>query len=495
MPARPHVVLLLCDQLRADALGFMGSPVARTPNLDRLASLGAVFENLFCQVPVCMGSRACLLTGRYARANRMAGGSALLDPRETTWPAVLQAAGYRTGLFGKLHLTPQQYTRETLQSEYALADPTRFLADAGLPAFPAASAYGFAEAAPHEDILWGHYLDWLGGRDAALAARIRAGGRGAVRQEPGIELPPVLSDVGALDLPVDLHPSAYISDQALDFFQRHHEQAPCLLHVSFVDPHHPFDPPAELLRHYPAATMPLPAHSDTGDVVWPQCLKERTPDFSTVTPAVAQTTIACYHAMVECIDIQIGRLLDAIEGAGALAETLFVFTADHGEYLGSYGLWRKGSYPYDCLLRVPGIVAAPGRLPPGQRYPGLRETVDLMPTLLSLAGVAPPPGLQGLDVSAGLQQGAVAGRDSIWCEMYQAQWGPFTRFCTVRTEQHKLNYFPHDRITQLFDLDADPAQRHCLAAAAPALRREMSELLFDRLYDQADPLPLVTTQY
>ena len=95
--ARPNVVFLLSDDQRPDTIGALGNEHVRTPHLDGLASRGAVFENLFVQAPVCMGSRACLLTGRYLRACRMGSGSPLLDPREVTLAVTLQRAGSRTG--------------------------------------------------------------------------------------------------------------------------------------------------------------------------------------------------------------------------------------------------------------------------------------------------------------------------------------------------------------------------------------------------------------
>jgi arylsulfatase A-like enzyme len=126
----------MCDQLRADALGFMGNRMVRTPNLDRLASQGVVFDNLFVQSPVCTASRACMWTSRYLRNLGMANGCPLLDPHEVTLPELLQRSGYRTGLFGKLHRTPQEHTANLLKADRPITDARVFLEAAGLPPIP-----------------------------------------------------------------------------------------------------------------------------------------------------------------------------------------------------------------------------------------------------------------------------------------------------------------------------------------------------------------------
>ena len=173
---RPHVVWFLCDQLRWDTLGFMGDGLARTPNLDRLAAAGTVFDNMFVQSPVCMSSRACMLTGRYLQSLSLANGCAILDPWETTLPELLQRAGWRTGHFGKLHLTPQQYTLQTLKEDAPVTDPARFWHAAGMaspmPTDPTKRHYGFQEEVAFEDALWGSYLPWLLERAPELADRM-----------------------------------------------------------------------------------------------------------------------------------------------------------------------------------------------------------------------------------------------------------------------------------------------------------------------------------
>ncbi len=495
----PHVVWILCDQLRWDAVGFTGNPIVQTPNLDRLAARGAVLENLFVSSSVCMPSRAAMLTGRYPNTIRMGNGSPLLDPRETTLPEILRRQGYCTGMFGKLHVTPQQYTFEHLGSNRPLTDAGRFLEAAGLPALPADPVkrdYGFQETVGFEDMLWGNYIDWLRDRDPDLAARLPERGMSAWSGwEREGEAP--LADVGKTILPAELHPSAFIAESAIDFFSRRHAERPCFMQVSFVDPHHPWDPPGEIARRYPIEQMPLPCPAAPGNVVLPPSLAARRTDFSGIPPGLARKTVAYYYAMIETVDRAVGRLVSAIEAAGELENTIFVFAADHGELLGDYGLWRKGSYHYDCMIRVPCFISWPRRIPSRQRIDGLIRSIDLTTTLLGLLGQPVPAAMQGTDWSDALRQETVTGHEWVYCELYNTSRGPYVDCWTVRTPRTKLNYYPSDRTGHLFDLGADPREQTDLYSSPRhrGLREAMTENLLLELRRQRDPLPISLSQF
>lgn len=498
---RPNVVWIVCDQLRADALGFTGNPHVRTPNLDRLAGRGVVFDNLFVQTPVCMGSRACMLTGRYLRTNRMGGGSPLLDPREVTLGEILQHAGYRTGMFGKLHLTPQQYTFEHFKSIKPMTDAGPFLEAAGLPTRhddPAKQHYGFQDVVGHEDMLWGEYIEWMERRDPALAAVLPRRGMGPWEGwDREFADSKVLSDVGTTVIPAKWHPSMFIGESAAEWFGRHCAEQPCFMEVSFVDPHHPWDPPAEVAAHYRPEDMPMPKYGDAGDIVWPPSLAERAPDTREVPPEQTRRIIAYYYVMIEMIDRGVGRVVEAVEAAGQMDNTLFVFCADHGEFLGDYGLFRKGAHHYDCLIRVPCFLSRPGGFEGGRRIDGLIEEIDLAPTILSQLGLPIDPGMQGRDLSPGLRGEGDVGRRWTFTESYLAWWGPFVDCWTLRTKTAKLNYYPPDRVGHLFDLAADPDERHNVFddPAHRALRDEMMANLIECLHSQKDPLPVMLSQF
>lgn len=497
----PHVILIMCDQLRADAVGFMGNPHVRTPHLDKLARSGVVCENMFVQAPVCMPSRACIATGRYPLANRMAGGSPLLDPRETTMYELMQRGGYTTSLFGKLHLTPQQYTLDTLKSDVPINDATPFLADADLSAIPddpAKRNYGFQNDVGYEDALRGNYVDWLEQRDPSLAGGTTRSGSSSnskLMVWPS-EAAKKLS-TGVLDVPADLHPSMFIAESAAEHFEKHHGDGAQFMQVSFVDPHHPWDPPREIAERYDPMAIDLPKYNDTGDIDWPPCMRERWPDFSFVTEEVARLTRAYYFAMMEMVDLAVGRLVETVKRAGEMENTLFVFVSDHGEFNGDYGLWRKGSMHYDCMLRVPCFFAWPGHIEAGRREAGLLQTIDLAPTILSLAGLPIGVGMQGNDLADGLTGNAPMGGDQTFTFMYRAWWGPFLDCWSLRTADAKLNYYPGDKVGHLFDLRNDPDERRDVYRdpAHRELRDAMTDRLLHTLQNNIDPLPTVLSQY
>ena len=500
-----HIVWFICDQLRADALGFMGNNIVRTPNIDRLANKGIIFDNMFTSHPTCMPSRASMLTGRYPNTLRMENGSPLLDPRETTLPEVLQRAGYRTGMFGKLHITPQEYTRDVLKSDRPIADASLFSDDAGLVPIkedPFKKNYGFQTVVGFEDALWGEYIDWLECKDAKLASRFSKSPGGKFSEIASSEFPdlPNLGDIGKSIIPPELHPSYFIAESAIKFFKENCSKGHCFMEVSFVDPHHPWDPPAELAKKYSPKDMPLPKHNTIGNVKLPNCLKNRwqfgVGHIVGIDPEVIRTIIAYYYAMIEMIDIAIGRVIQAIEEAGEFDDTLFVFVADHGEHLGSYGLIRKGTFHYDHLIRQPCFLTWENSPFEAKRIDALCQGLDIMPTILSLSDLPIPAGVQGIDLVPVISSGA-SGRDAIYVQSCQAPIGPFVNCMTIRNEIAKFNYFPDDNVGHLFDLREDPDEMNDVFddVRYRELRDEMIFAMIRHLHSQKDPLPIVLSNW
>jgi arylsulfatase A-like enzyme len=492
----------MTDQHRADCLGCMGHPAIQTPNLNRLASEGVVFENAFCQSPVCMASRATLFTGRYPMTVRVRG-MGILPPSENTFPEILRRHGFRTGAFGKVHVTPEQYTLKVLHSDRPILDWKIFARDAGLapiPDDPVKENYGFETYVGCEDILQGAFHEWLRLRAPGLAAA------GQTRPDP--LWPDGPADLYVSPYPSEHHPSTFIAQQAEGFIRKQAGgAAPWFAFCSFIAPHHPFAAPADQIARYDGRDIPMPAHKGGVDARFiPAPAATAIGEMDRYPAEVRRRLVLHYLASISLIDDNVGRLLAALEETGQFEDTLILFTADHGEFLGNHGLLRKPSLHYDETLRVPLLMRLPGGSAAGRRERGLVELTDVHPTLLGLLDIPVNDGVQGCDWSAALRAGQPVGRDDIYSDMFDLAslrfgqpTGPYMAVQTLRTEQWKLNVYPTAArpYGQLFDLHNDPeeARNRYADADCREIREDLLWRLNSRVFRNTDPLPFYLTQY
>ncbi len=494
-----NVLWIMTDQHRADCLGFMGHPVARTPNLDRLAASSVVFDNAFCQSPVCMSSRAALFTGRYPAAVRVRG-MGVLPPAETTFPEVLRRQGYHTAAFGKVHLTPELYTLRQLKTDVPTLDWRRFAADGLLNPPPDDSCkenYGFALHQGYEDALPGRFRAWLRERAPSL-----------LEKEPLPAAPDEPRDLWVSPYPSEFHPSTFIAREAAEYIGTRDGSRPWFAFCSFVAPHHPFEAPADQIARYPLDEMPLPEIPDDVDrACIPEPAAAAIGEMNRYSERTQRQLLRHYLASIRLIDEKVGLLLDALARAGRMEDTLILFTSDHGEFLGNHGLLRKPSLHYDDILRVPLLIRMPhGAGFTARREAGLVELIDVFPTLLGLLGIPGTPGVQGVDWSSVLRERGRLGRDDIYADMYDLmpqrfgeRIGPYQAVQTLRSEQWKLNLYPTAgrQYGQLFDLSNDPKEHRNLYAdpAYAAVRDEMVWRMLQRCHLNTDPMPPYLTQY
>ena len=488
----------MTDQHRADCLGCMGHPVVQTPHLDALARGGVVFENAFCQSPVCMASRGSLFTGRYPEAIGIRG-MGVLPPWEVTFPEMLKRRGYRTAAFGKVHLTPEQYTRDHLKSDVPVLDWRRFAGPACIPDFiddPCKTDYGFDIHVGCDDANQGHFKHWLEQREPDLAV---LPARPATNDEP--------RDLFVSPYPSRSHQSTFITESCLDFLSSGETDTPWFAFCSFIAPHHPFEAPQDQIDRYDAGTIPLPEVKGGVDPAFiPSPMAEAIDEIHRFPAEVQRRIVRHYLASISLIDDNVGRLVDALEQTGQLENTLVLFIADHGEFLGNHGLLRKPSLHYDEVMQVPLIVRLPGGAGAGRRVSGLVELTDVCPTLLGLLDLPIHPGVQGKDWSTALQGGDDIGRDDVYSDMFDLDpmvcagaTGPYGAVQTLRRSDWKLNVYPTagPEYGQLFDLRSDPDESHNLYGA-PAHRPKREEMLWrllQRQHRNTDPLPLRLTQY
>lgn len=453
-----NIVFILADQLGASALGCYGGSVDSTPTLDRLAETGTRFTRHYCSHPSCSPSRASFLTGRSAAVHGVVDNNYVLDPALPTYARVLGAHGYHTGLFGKIHQTPMMFD------------------------LPESFAHlGFDESIVTEDPKWGPWIDWVASARPDYAERalsmcwdpayrsVSSNRRAEHAFARATHLLPRARESNwrsmyESPIPAELHDSAFIADRAIDFMARHLEARagePFLCHVSFVDPHDPYDPPApySTLFHSDAMPDPLPAEWIEEGL---QAFADRSYigfDAICSNIPVIREWRALFHGELRFLDDQVARIESFLRTAGILDDTVIVFASDHGEMLGDHELIAKHTPQYDAGIRCPLIVHGAG-IAPSERDE-LVSTLDFFPTFCEWAGVPrtelPPLEGRSFAPSCDDQASAPGSRsDGRRGELSVSGTGVET---LISDDNWRLTLFHRTREGQLFDLTADPGEQ------------------------------------
>jgi arylsulfatase A-like enzyme len=383
---RPNILLVTADQWRGDSLGIAGHPVVRTPNVDRLAARGTYFARHFAQAAPCGPSRASLYTGLYQMNHRVVRNGTPLDARHDTVALAMRRLGYRPTLFG--------YTDQAIDPRTVPADSPWLRTYEGiLPGFEVVVRL------PEDPEPW---LDWLESRGHARPANfwdiyLPAGGA----SERPTNAPP---RYGA-----DETETAFLTDAFLDWLGSRPAGEPWFAHVSYLRPHPPYVVPEPFNAMYDPAAGPAFRRAASASVdaaghplvaYWHE--KTRNDNFvigagdvrvADWCDADFRVIRAVYWGMISEVDRQLGRVLDGLAAAGAADNTVIVLTADHAEMLGDH--WTLGKFGYfDQSFHVPLIVADPRR-EAGRRANAFSESVDILPSLIELAGGIPPGHLDG----------------------------------------------------------------------------------------------------
>ena len=396
----PNVVFIFADDQRADTIAALGNPVIKTPNLDRLVKRGVAFNRAYMQGgnqgATCVPSRAMLLSGRSL---------AQIDEKllkHETWPHAFGSAGYATFATGKWHNGPPSISKSFQQAKAlfvgGMVNPLK---------------------APTSDLLPTGKLT------------------------PGKVAPKHLCEEA--------------TDETLAFLKSRDGKQPFFAYLAFDGPHDPHIVPDDFPVKYDLASIPLPPNFlpqhpfDNGEMVIrdEQLMKWPRPE------ADVKTMLAEYYRYISFLDLQVGRVLDAVDASPYAANTIIVFAADSGVARGSHGLIGKQNL-YEHSMRVPLIVAGPG-IAADQRSEAMCYLFDVMPTLGKLCGIATPPGSNGREFAAVLKDPSkparpflMFGYKSIQKALSDGRW--------------KLIRYPHVDRTQLFDLQSDPFETKDLSA-------------------------------
>ncbi len=448
---RPNILFIMTDDHAAHAMSAYGSKVNETPNLDRIAKEGIRFDHAFVTNSICTPSRATILTGKYSHLNGVPVFNRF-DGSQQTVSKLLQAAGYYTGMIGKWHLG---------------SDPTGFDSWTILPG-------------------QGLYFD-----------------------------PAFLSPEGRKVIPG--YATEIITDLGIEFLEKRPKDKPFFLMLHHKAPHRPWDPdpknkalfankvipePETLWDDYYSRTDALHENRQTiakditnRDVKLAAPADNKTPGKwnGTVPEEVEGRTgteltkwkyqryMQDYLACVQGVDDQVGRLLDYLDKSGLAANTVVIYTADNGFFLGDHGLFDK-RFMYEESLRVPLVARWPGVTKPGTSTGLFTLNNDYAETFLDIAGAPIPADMQGRSLVPLLRGESPADwRTSMYYRYYHDPGDHNTRaHLGVRTQTHKLIYFWKKDQWECYDLVKDPHELHNIAddpAAKDVVAQLKAEIL------------------
>jgi len=492
-----NILFIMCDQLRWDYLSCNGHPWLQTPHIDRLAAEGVNFTRAYCQAPLCGPSRASFYTGRYMSSHGVFANEDPLKPGERTLGDCLRAHGLQTALVGK---SDARFDLARLVELVGGGDG-KGDGDAHALAMRRAACGGFD---PFER-LEGLYPDPLLPDNLGYNAFLRANGYTA--DNPWEEYANSAVDdngniVSGWRMRNACYPSrvaaahsdtAFLTGRAMEFMRAAGDERWCL-HLSYLRPHWPYLAPSPYHKLF-AREQVVAAVRDEAERRDPHPLyaafmaQEYSRNFC--RDEVRETVIPVYMGLIREVDDNLGRLFDFMRRRGLFDDTLIVFTADHGDYLGDHYLGEKDlfhemSARIPLLIRDPSAAADSGR---GGVNDDLVGAVDLLPTFIEAAGGAPPPAVEGCSLLPALRGESYAPREFIVSEIDFGDRGPRAmlgvhpfdcRAYMARSKQWK--YIFHETFRhQLYDLKNDPNEFEDLgdSPAHQNICARMREHLFD----------------
>jgi choline-sulfatase len=429
---RPNILIIMTDEHNPTVSSPYGHPFVQTPNIQRLANRGVVFENGYCNSPLCVPSRASFMTGKYVHRVGVYDNFASLSSNEPTWAHRLNAAGYETALSGKMH-----FLGEDQQHGFQ----RRVLSD----------IHGKMMSATVD---WNTKEGWS---TPSHRQRFTEAGPGNYRYSQYDDA---------------------VTARAVQYLAEPERKAnPWALCVGLITPHFP------LIVRQKFWDMYYPRHADLPnipeghlDAQHPQ--NQRLREYFACDGLSEETIRRCraaYYGLVTFADERIGMILDALERNGLDDNTLVAYVADHGEMNGDHGMWWKCTF-YEGSSRVPFIVSWPKQIAPGRRE-RIVSLVDLTRTILEFAGCdVKEQDLDGVSLGGVLRGTEADGGGHAFSDYYAHGTDRAARM--LRMGRYKLNYY-HDEPLELFDLKTDPGEFVDLVndPAHAAVRKQMLSLV------------------
>lgn len=426
---RPNVLFLIADDLN-NLLGSYGDPLAKTPNLDKLAARGVRFDRAYCAFPLCGPSRNAFLTGLYPNSSGILANGQLFRqtiPSHRSLPQAFRNSGYFAARIGKLY----HYNVPNSIGTNGHDDPGSWeleLNPAGVDRLEEEPR--ITTLAPGQ---FGATLSWYA------------------------------SPKGDRD-----HTDGLMADDAEWVLERcaRRKDRPFFLAVGFFRPHTPYVAPKPYFDLHPASEMPVVqgVKEDRADIPAP-ALASGKAEQDRMDDAKRREARQAYNASISFMDAQVGRVIDSLDRLGLAEDTIIVFTSDHGYHMGEHGLWQKMSL-FEESARVPLLIAAPGLPTKGRVAKTPVSLIDLYPTLAELSGVERPANLQGQSLVPILKDPEAAGRGWALTQVVRGGAQATNRFFgySLRTPRWRYTEWDEGRKgRELYDHDADPRELTNLA--------------------------------
>jgi arylsulfatase A-like enzyme len=433
----PNILMIVTDQQRRDTIGAYGSNICRTPHVDRIAEDGMTFDYAFTPIGLCSPVRSCLLTGVYSHTHGVLTNNKLhpvrteLQPEQEMLIHRLKHAGYRLGYAGKWHVSSSH-------------DPTAF----GFERYVSLNEYE------------------------------------SYRKSIGKPLPAqahnYIVPVSAVDPAITPEQSqpAFLADQVIAMIDEYTQdpQSPFFIRLDFHGPHAPNVVPEPYASMYDPATIPpWPNFEDPLDnkpIV--QKIKRMHWGTDSMTWADWQPLVAHYYGEISLIDAQVGRVLDHIDAIGERDNTVIIYLSDHGDTMGAHKIWNKDYTMYDEIYRIPFIVHWPGVTAAGSRCDAyIQHGIDLMPTLLEIAGATCPEGIDGRSIVPLLRGEPQERLREAFCEFHGCHMGLYS-IRMLQTDRFKYVFYSND-FDELYDHERDPYEL-CNLIHDPAYAEDLKYL-------------------
>ncbi len=430
---RPNIVFICSDQHNAKYTGYAGHPFVRTPNLDKIAKRGVVFNNTYSGNPVCVPGRSCLMTGMYASDVNSFCNSTVYDGSYPTWGKMLRDSGYYCWATGKQDMNP----------------------DVDM---------GFVEV----DVKHGHATN------PDITSLFRRPCIYRIREREGVNGKPI--DERNKDQKKMENAVKFIEKESIKL------DRPWACYVGYHEPHPAFKGWRKYYEEYlKKVEAPEVSIEELEDLPLPYQEMRHYKRIATPIPEERiKKARAAYFAMITELDEYIGNVYDAVEKTGQLDNTYFIYTSDHGESLGEHGLWYKNTL-YDTASRVPLVISGPG-IPAGKVFNQPNGHIDLVAAMMEWANIEDTKHLRGTSLMPLINGDQDKGPQFAYTESHSE--GNETGSCMIRVGDWKLMHFSYygDR---LYNLKDDPDEKHNLIND-PQYKSKADELS-KLLYSKVDP--------